>query len=768
MKANAEARRQFAPRYLTNVIRNIPAIARGTDVRALTDACRGVPAVIAAAGPSLDAAIPELAEVKDRALLVAVDTALRPLLHAGIAPHLAVAIDPSALNARHFQSLPDCHDTWLVAESALDRSATRLFDERTFWLRVSKHQPWPWLSEHGMDVGQIDVWGSVLTAALQVAILAGCDPIVLVGADLAFTGGRPYCRSTTYEFDWAWHAAIGRSLETAWLQHLDSTKPRTSIDLRGKETLSSGSLEAFRDWIVSRAKKSGRRVVNATGEGILFGHGVEQGSLAGSLSGSITLPSMRELTSRVPSAGGAEIARRIAGVRRALAHGERSTAIAEWEDFSGEGFDADAIAAALRQAEDGFAANGVGGTPAHQGRFFYVGRSRHVLKGLPEATHRFVEGMRGVQPTTALADIEGPDRAGLLIDALDLLGRIQALLERQTNLERVSHIGPPGTTPGAALFAWPEEIRWPVAAFEGLLGQAWANSVSASRTFVDGPVLLRDMEDATCAGEQTTASNVVSACLVLALEWVTCVCSLEPEVPAELRLTRARLAALSGMEGSIGVGAERVTLTLGASSGQSSSSVELSFNVSEAALARVLTGTWRSRGWRFDLLADVGSPGLTVSMSLRCPERAGSGTGRAHIQKFPPLIAPTVLAEETGTRAVIAYAVPEGVVCVRPQTNQSLLVRENGRTETHMVWPRPIVAELPLGTGGAVAWGRGLSPDGDESAYVMYRSGAVTDVEIQQLTVRPWFGVWWEQRLYLAVSFASVRRMERRCLVGAR
>ena len=52
----------------------------------------------------------------------------------------------------------------------------------------------------------------MLTGAVAAACLAGCDPIVMAGSDLAFTGGRPYARGTTYEFDWAWAAAFGTAV----------------------------------------------------------------------------------------------------------------------------------------------------------------------------------------------------------------------------------------------------------------------------------------------------------------------------------------------------------------------------------------------------------------------------------------------------------------------------------------------------------------------------------------------------------------------------
>jgi hypothetical protein len=194
VRANAEACRRFAPRYLLNVVRNLPSIARGRDVRALAGLFSHMPAVIIGAGPSLDATLGDLQDLQSRALLIAADTTLRSLLAAGIAPQLAVGADPGSANARHSLELPDCPSTWLVAESALEGSASAAFADRIFWFRLSNHHPWRWLNGLDIDVGHIDMWGSVLTAAFRIACLAGCDPIIMVGADLAFTGGRPYCR----------------------------------------------------------------------------------------------------------------------------------------------------------------------------------------------------------------------------------------------------------------------------------------------------------------------------------------------------------------------------------------------------------------------------------------------------------------------------------------------------------------------------------------------------------------------------------------------
>jgi hypothetical protein len=356
VRANADARRRFAPQYLVNSLRNLPAIAAGQDVRGLTNAFKGVPAVVAGAGPSLDENIEELRSLTGRAVLIPTGTALRPFLHAGLAPQLAVGLDPGVLNARHFHWLPDATTTWLVGESALDESAVAPFDGRIYWFRVSNHQPWPWYNDIGLHVAKIDVWGSVLTAAFQVAVLAGCDPIVFAGADLAFTGGRPHGRGSTLEFDWTRAVASGMALGQVWTAQIARSQNRCdAVDVHGSDTSTTQELLAFRDWLVSRAARSGRRVINATGAGILLGTGIEQMSLSVALSRTFNIPPMSRIPrTPVATAPVADLARQVRA--RTLAVGtaipptapEPSLSITtQWREFCGEGYDAAAVMSAL-------------------------------------------------------------------------------------------------------------------------------------------------------------------------------------------------------------------------------------------------------------------------------------------------------------------------------------------------------------------------------------------------------------------------------------
>lgn len=283
-RANQEARRRFAGPYLLNTLRNLAAIAAGRDAGVLAGAFAGVPAIVVAAGPSLDAALPDIAAARDRALILAVDTAARPLLGAGIAPDLIVALDPSEANATHLDDLPPCPATPLVAEGSLDPTALAGFRGRTLFFRVADHHPWPWLRQIGLDRQPLRAWGSVLTTAFDLALTMGADPIVFVGADLAFTAGRPYARGTTFEEEWRRALAWGQSLTSSWAERVAAWPETLESGVDGGSVRTAPHLQAFRDWIAAEAARAiGRRVVNATGAGILMGEALHQQSIAATL-----------------------------------------------------------------------------------------------------------------------------------------------------------------------------------------------------------------------------------------------------------------------------------------------------------------------------------------------------------------------------------------------------------------------------------------------------------------------------------------------------
>jgi hypothetical protein len=279
-RGNEDARKKFATPYLVNTLSNAALIARSSSVDALAGRYPRTPIVLAAAGPSLNRNIDELRPFRERVVLIAVDTALKPLLAAGMPPDFVVALDPSDANARHLTGITVPDTTSVVAEASIAPGSFVAFGDRVFIFRVAEHAPWPWLRRMGIDRGMLRAWGSVVTSAFDLALRMKGDPIICIGTDLAYSGRQIYARGTTYEEDWRVTAGPDRPIEWVWetvIAH--RSEPVEGID--GVEVPSARGLIAFRDWLVEESKRPNMpRLVNATGAGILFGGGFEQKALA--------------------------------------------------------------------------------------------------------------------------------------------------------------------------------------------------------------------------------------------------------------------------------------------------------------------------------------------------------------------------------------------------------------------------------------------------------------------------------------------------------
>ena len=245
--------------YFENAIENLrfswdPAVGR------LFGRFKGVPLVLVSAGPSLDRNIRHLRGLEERFFILAVDTALRPLLAGGVLPHAVIIADPSELNAQHVVGAIG-PDTYLIAEQATHPLAMASARKRfQFSLGVF---PDCLYQEFGLERSTLKVWGSVATAALDLACRMSADPIIFVGQDFSYTWRREYAGHTIFEGRGFKRKAQGPVQKDVWDRDVPTTE----------------NLLAYRDYFVRRmAEAHGTRFVNATEGGILT-EGVELLSL---------------------------------------------------------------------------------------------------------------------------------------------------------------------------------------------------------------------------------------------------------------------------------------------------------------------------------------------------------------------------------------------------------------------------------------------------------------------------------------------------------
>lgn len=146
---------------------------------------QGVPAILVAAGPSLDKNIEELKKAKGRAFIIAVDTAMRALYNHNISPDAVVTIDAKVRE----EHLKDTNFSDLPLFAKIQSNCKILQIHQAEKILFDSH---PYLNHFYKSIGKkiedYRAGASVATAAFSICAALGFQRIVLVGQDLAYLG----------------------------------------------------------------------------------------------------------------------------------------------------------------------------------------------------------------------------------------------------------------------------------------------------------------------------------------------------------------------------------------------------------------------------------------------------------------------------------------------------------------------------------------------------------------------------------------------------
>ena len=183
-----------------NVARNLAWYVAAPSVSRLRDRYKGMPAVIVSAGPSLRKNKHLLPGLKGRAVLIATQTMLKPMLEMGVEPDFVTSLDYHDICTRFFEKLPANLRTELVAEP---KAACGIFGMYPGPISLIGNR-FAELSLREMHIARTELPGGATVAhlAFYLAEHIGADPIVFVGQDLGFSDGLCYAPGTSYEEVW--------------------------------------------------------------------------------------------------------------------------------------------------------------------------------------------------------------------------------------------------------------------------------------------------------------------------------------------------------------------------------------------------------------------------------------------------------------------------------------------------------------------------------------------------------------------------------------
>ena len=188
----------YSHRLTQNILRNIRLWPDSFFANRLKGQFKGIPAIICGAGPSLGSSIALLKEVEDKALIIAGGSTIAALSNQGITPHLAMALDPNPEEYDRLRSA-SAYEVPLIYGTRVQPDIFSTCNGPKGYIHSHTGGPCEVFFERelaieedpiGPDLGQEAL--SVTTLAIAFAVEMGCNPILLNGIDLAYTGMQRY------------------------------------------------------------------------------------------------------------------------------------------------------------------------------------------------------------------------------------------------------------------------------------------------------------------------------------------------------------------------------------------------------------------------------------------------------------------------------------------------------------------------------------------------------------------------------------------------
>ncbi len=171
---------------------NLPHVAKWPTTTVLRGAFENRPCVIVSPGPSLRKNVEQLRQLKGKAVIISVSHAISALTKAGVVPDLVMNVDPQ--DVRYFFKDSNVDQVGAVVLGATCFPGLYELPARRF-VTMAANSADAWAYGCLDDNPVVGSGGSVSCSAFALALQMACNPIILVGQDLAFEEGKVYVDS---------------------------------------------------------------------------------------------------------------------------------------------------------------------------------------------------------------------------------------------------------------------------------------------------------------------------------------------------------------------------------------------------------------------------------------------------------------------------------------------------------------------------------------------------------------------------------------------
>jgi len=179
----------FSQPFFYNFYKNVLLMPGARLAHSLAGKFKGVPAILCGAGASLSKQVDLLKKVSDKALIFAGGTAMNVLNSYNMLPHFGLGIDPKASQITRLLA-NKAFETPYFYRNRIDHEAlSMMHGERLFVGGAGAYDISDYFEEACGIAGDssLDEGFDVVSFNVSVAEMLGCNPIIIVGVDLAYT-----------------------------------------------------------------------------------------------------------------------------------------------------------------------------------------------------------------------------------------------------------------------------------------------------------------------------------------------------------------------------------------------------------------------------------------------------------------------------------------------------------------------------------------------------------------------------------------------------
>lgn len=253
---------------IQNVAYNTARYVDQPGAEVLTDRARGFPAVVVAAGPSLIRNVDQLVALQDRAVVICVQTIFKLLRSLSICPHFVTSLDYHEVSAEFFHGIDDVGRCTLVAEPKATWHVLDCYPGRRLVLHHRAYETL--LGESCPAHAELKAGTTVAHLAFYLAQHLGCDPIIFVGQDLAFSDGVYYLPGAPIEQTWATELGRFQTVEMKQWERIVRNRPilRRTRDLHDRPIYTDDVLFTFAEQFEADFADCPARIIQASEGGL--------------------------------------------------------------------------------------------------------------------------------------------------------------------------------------------------------------------------------------------------------------------------------------------------------------------------------------------------------------------------------------------------------------------------------------------------------------------------------------------------------------------